>query len=266
MESYWISTLSQPLELAYIQLQTDIKPLLLPFIMNDDISRRMKEAPRMPGLRKRRSPIQSAAALSAKPTVKGVELDDTEIAASGESSAPETLSSTMVAEAVPPAIATVLSLEEDDSRQHDNDQDEGFQEAALSPQQLHEKYQAKKQAERRTSPQPEEVIVHNPEFYAFLRDTVYGTPQFTWEDFSREFNRAGFDIIGAEGNVRRVVLKGTNLKFTVHEPAKVRDPMAYKYVSFIRSGLERVFGLTKEFVTRFKPEVATLNERARSSY
>ena len=259
MEAYWTSTLELPLKMAYLELQEAIKPLLLPFIMNDEIRRKMKNTSRVSGLRRHLVPVKLPAKPAVKTSPKIVELDDIEASASGESPAPEAPSSTMAEEAVMPEeakaatseITTALALEEDDSRQYDTDQDEGFQEDDLSPQQLHAQHQARKKTERRTSPQQEEEIVHNPEFYAFLRDTVYGQPQFTWEAFVKEMNRAGFDIIGAEGNVRRVVLKGTNLKFTVHVPAKVRDPMAYKYVYFIRSGLSNVFGLSKEFVTKF---------------
>jgi len=263
MENYFNSTLKQPLGVARVALEKAIKPLLLPVVINDDIRRKMKEEPREAGLRRRvitttRRPVTPKPEEGEPSPLQGAkDLDDNSIEKRviNAHTPPQTHIAVSKPESLLVVEAAAASAPEPVVERQHAKPDEDSQESDFSPQKIHAMHQARKQEERRTSPQPEEAaekIVHNPEFYAFLRDTVYGTSQFTWEIFLKAFKKAGFEIVGAGGNVRRVFLTGTNLKFTVHEPAKDRDPMAHKYVSFIRSGLERVFGLSESFVTKFK--------------
>lgn len=197
MENYFNTTLKQPVGVARAALETAIKPLLLPVVINDDIRRKMKEAPsREAGLRRRvitttRRPVTPLA----KPeggessTLQGAEdFDDNSIEKRvvNALTPPQTHIAVSEPESHLVVEAAAASAPEPAVERQHAKPDEDFQESDLSPKKIHAMHQARKQEERRTSSQPEEAaeeIVLNPEFYAFLRDTVYGTSQFTWEIF-----------------------------------------------------------------------------------
>lgn len=87
------------------------------------------------------------------------------------------------------------------------------------------------------------------EFIIFLRESIYGKTPCSWNYFAKTMERHGFEIAEKQRGAAHYVLKtGTNKKFTIHKPSNEREPLKFKYLSFIQSGLSHVFGLTKESV------------------
>ncbi|MBP9753244.1 MAG: hypothetical protein KBD31_05525 [Proteobacteria bacterium] len=87
------------------------------------------------------------------------------------------------------------------------------------------------------------------ELLQMLNDSIFGNHPISWKTFERIILRNDYQIETTQkGSVRRVLDLKTHKKFTVHKPHNETDPMLKEYRSFIASGFEHVFELTREYV------------------
>lgn len=131
----------------------------------------------------------------------------------------------------------------------------------IDPREVHAEHQARKKQNQsiREHNNPMETPTAfsfsdmNPEFIHFVHQSIYGssdTTQWTWNKITKKLNDFGFTTTTrlpgqkGKGSAHKIIyMDGRSI--TVHAPHNPSTIMAPGYFTYIKSGLSRVFGMSK---------------------